>query len=144
MADSPITIDGLDQVRRLLGGVPTRILHNAIERALDAAAVPVAQELTSRTPEVTGDLKNHLVTVVAVNEDAKEGTAQVGFGSEGYIARLVELGHRDVGHKPDKKELALGMVSPHPFMRPAADAAKEAAIQAFADSLTESISEGTL
>ncbi len=134
-----IQIRGIEEVCALLDSAPSRIVKHAFARALAAAAVPIVQELEARAPAHTGDMKAHLIADIAVDQDGKGGQAQIGFGKQGYIARLVEFGHRMIGHRPNKKEL--GSVPCHPFMRPAAEAAAQAAVDAFTESMQESLRE---
>jgi len=135
-----INVTGIEDVCKELEQMPTRLVKNAFARALAAASVPVAQSVLARTPVQTGALKQHLLTDIAVSAEGKGGTAKVGFGKFGHIARFVEYGHREIGHKPDKKEL--GTVSPKPFMRPAVETSAEASIEAFAESIRDSVNGG--
>jgi HK97 gp10 family phage protein len=135
-----ITISGLEETLAMLEAAPKNIVKGAFGKALTAAAVPVVKAVEVRTPVHTGDLKEHLMTDIAVDANGAGGFAQVGFGNEGHTARLVEYGHRMIGHKPGKKEL--GTVPAHPFMRPAAAESAEAAVEAFGESLTESLEAG--
>ncbi len=137
MDEFEISVLGLDDVSALLGAAPKQIVKAAFARALAAAAALVASELDARTPKHTGDLRAHLVTDIAIDAEGRGGTAQVGFGKEGWKARLVETGHRMIGHQPDKKDL--GVVAPHPFMGPAAIASADEATEAFAETLSESL-----
>jgi len=141
----------------MLTAAPKRIAKAAFARALAAAAVPVVEALEPRIPSrnnlfdeenfkplegtaESGTLKDALVTDVSIDAEGKGGRASIGFGSKGYIANFVEYGHHMIGHAPDKKEL--GDVQPHPFMRPAAAASGEDSIEAFAQSLQESMAAG--
>jgi HK97 gp10 family phage protein len=141
--DFQINISGIDQVCENLDRLPVRLVKNAYAKALVAGALPIVQALEARMgffKEATGDLETHLVTDVAIDSAGKGGRIQIGFGKLGHVARFVEYGHRDIGHKPLSKEL--GIVQPHPFMRPALETAADAAVDAFATSIKESIDEG--
>jgi HK97 gp10 family phage protein len=135
-----ITISGVDEIQALLRRAPARVVRNSMARALAAAAVPVVRALEPRIPVDTGDLAKHLMTDIAIDADGRGGTAQIGFGKEGWKARLVEYGHRELGHEPDKKDL--GTVAHHPFMGPAAMASADAAVEAFTEVLSESLRDG--
>jgi HK97 gp10 family phage protein len=136
-----IKISGIEEVCRNLDGLPKSIVKQAFARALTAACVPIVQELNTRTPEDTGDLVDHLMTDIAIDSEGRGGMASIGFGKEGWKARLVEYGHRAVGHRPAKKDTGK-MVQSHAFMRPAVAAAAEDAIEAFSESITKSVNEG--
>ena len=71
-----------------------------------------------------------------VNPERLEGAARIGFAKKGFVARFVELGHREIGHTGTSTEQAIVKeVAPHPFMAPAAYAAEDAAIEAFGECL---------
>src|SRR4051794_31704975 len=132
MADEfNITVSGIDDVCKELSELPKSITKNVFARALAAAAVPVVQALRARCPVATGELRDHITTDIQIHAEGKGGTAQVGFGNEGYKARFIEYGHRIVGHAPNHKEL--GAVESKPFMRPATVASAEASITEFAE-----------
>jgi len=138
-----IKITGIDEVSANLDELPLRLVKNAYAKALVAGAVPIVQALGARMgffKEATGEMQAHLVTDIAIDSAGKGGRIQIGFGRLGHIARFVEYGHREIGHKPLSKEL--GVVQPHPFMRPALETAADAAVDAFATSIKESIDEG--
>lgn len=134
-----IEITGIQEVQHLLDTAPERIVKHAFAKSLAAAAVPVVQELQMRTPVEHGDLKAHIMTDIAIDANGKGGSAAVGFGREGHKALWVEFGHRMVGHKPGKKQV--GQVPAHPFIRPAFDASANKAIEAFSETLLESLQE---
>jgi hypothetical protein len=132
-----ISVEGIEEVCALLSEAPKDVVRRTLAKALTAATVPVVQTLNSKVPELTGDLADHVATDVAIWEDGSGGTAEIGFGNEGWKARLVEYGHRMIGHKPLKKYL--GQVAAHPFMRPSAADSAEAAVEAFGNSVQDSI-----
>lgn len=125
----------------MLTAAPANIAKGAIGKGLTAACVPVVQALDAHTPVLAGSLKEHLMSDVALDANGRGGDAQIGYGKQGYVARMVEYGHRMVGHKP-KKEDTGKIVAAHPFMRPAAAESGEAAIEAFGKSLEESMAAG--
>jgi len=142
MADEfSIDISGIEETCAWLTAAPANIAKGAIGKALTAACVPVVQALEAHTPVLTGSLEEHLISDVALDANGRGGQAQVGYGKQGYIARMVEYGHRQVGHKPKKADGGKP-VAAHPFMRPAAAESGEAAIEAFGKSLQESLREG--
>lgn len=137
-----VDVEGIEEVCALLTQAPADIVRRTLAKALTAATVPVIQTLNSNVPELTGDLADHIVTDIAIREDGTGGTAEIGFGNEGWKARLVEYGHRMVGHRPGLKHL--GQVPAHPFMRPSAADSADAAVEAFGDSVQESIGTRSL
>ena len=137
-----MNISGLNETLALLDAIPARVMKEAIEPALIAACAPMVQALASATPVKTSTLINHLMFGVEINEQTGRAVAQVGFGKLGYVARFVEFGHREVGHKPNLKEY--GNVKPHPFMRQAFADSVDAATDAFVKSIQMTIDSGRL
>ena len=135
MAKDYVTVEGLVEVQQMLRDTPRRIVEQYFPAALAAGAAVIEAELHARTPFQEGKtegrphLRDSLVTEVAVNGQALHGTADVGYGAEGFRAVFVEY-----GHGPN--------TSAHPFMRPGTDAAAAGAIEAFADSIADSINRG--
>ena len=135
-----ITVKGVEDTCKGLDQLPRSMVKHAFAKALAATSVPVVRALQARTPKLTGDLVEHITTEISIDAQGRGGRADTGFGKEGWKARLVEYGHRMVGHKPDKKEV--GVVAPHPFMGPATVDAAEASVEAFDESLQDSIEAG--
>src|SRR5579872_4066390 len=141
MADLGIDIVGLENCISQLTALPQRIVKHAFGKALAASAVPIVEALEARTPVDTGLLRSSIKSDITVSPEGKGGRLNVGFGKQGFRARMVEFGHRAVGHKPDKKDSGK-VVSAHPFMRPATAASQEAATEAFKESLIKSLNDG--
>lgn len=136
-----INVVGIEETCAALTRLPARVVKHAYAKALAAAAVPVVRELLPRVPQLTGKLAASQVTVINVDAQGKGGIAQIGFGKQGYVARLIEYGHRIIGHRPRKVNTGK-TVPAKPFMRPAAQAAATESVEAFRDSLLESIAQG--
>jgi HK97 gp10 family phage protein len=133
-----VEIEGLEDALKQLDELPLVVVKRTFREALDAACVPVLEALLAEPiPFLTGDLRAHVMFAIKIDPDGHGGTAYIGFGDAGWKARLVEYGHRMVGHKPDLKEL--GFVRSHPFMRPAAEVSWEAAVEAFGARLIEMV-----
>jgi hypothetical protein len=104
---------------------------DVIERAATAAIAVIRGAIEERVPVRRGTLKDALSTQIT---PAVEGrvTAETGFwGPEADIALWQEYGWLLETHS----ENPIHRVPPRPFMRPAFDASKDAAIEAFADVL---------
>lgn len=162
-------IAGIEEVCAMLTNAPKLIAKNAFARAGAAAAVPVAELLEEMSPIMEdgsvhhypppGAVKAHVTTDVALDADGKGVVVQVGFGRLGFVARMVEYGHRMVSHWQSKKLVSdpgkrkryrksgghVDLKKPvpaYPFMRPTAAGSGEDAIEAFAQSVRESFTEG--
>lgn len=143
-----LIVEGDKEVLAMFDAMPRLLVVEGYLDALQAGAAVIVEELEPRVPirlvesggELLvegGDLKGAIVTAITLDVSAQGGTADVGFGKQGYKARFVEYGHHMVGHKPGKKDL--GTVSPHPFMRPAADAAYERSVAVVAASIEKTV-----
>ena len=135
-----ITVKGVEDTCKGLDQLPRSMVKHAFAKALAAASVPVVRALQARTPKLTGDLVEHITTEISIDAQGRGGRADTGFGKEGWKARLVEYGHRMVGHKPDRKEI--GLVAAHVFMAPATSDSADAAVEAFDESLRDSVESG--
>lgn len=137
MSNPPFVITGLDDLTRELSALPEAIVSDLFPEALAVGGEVMRQELHARTPESAGStsakkygtLRADLDTDIEMEPLA--GSAKVGFGDTGFVARFVEFGHREVTRKREE----IGAVDPHPFMRPAASAAADKAVEAFAVSM---------
>lgn len=142
MPDELIRIRGIDEVCAFLDRIPKDNLPGALLSGLDAGGKVLSEFLvgTTMAHERTGKLMADLDTVIQLDYNGQGGVAMVGFSkSQAYKALWLEYGHRMVGHKPNKKDL--GAFAPRPFMRVAADAGAEEAIDAFVDAVLSSLDE---
>jgi HK97 gp10 family phage protein len=147
MADSTITVTGLQETLAMLDRAPKLIVARGFLQAAKAAAAVIEEELEIRTPERDEGERNEdiphlrdaMVSNISLDAQLRGVSVSTGFGRAGNVALWVEFGHRLVGHKPGKKDI--GTVPAHPFMRPAADAAGPRAIDAFADSLAKTLKD---
>jgi HK97 gp10 family phage protein len=132
---------GLDDCKRDLLGLSQEIVEDLFPAALAAGGDVIEQELEARTPEDPdatsakkyGTLRDDLDTKIETDGRRLTGNAKVGFKRKAYVARFLEYGHRNVTHK-DKQ---VGATPANPFMRTAAEASADGAVEAFADSLGE-------
>lgn len=159
MEEFGISVSGIEEACAVLDRVPKETARVGIARSLAAAAVPIVEAVDVRTPVSakdelwddetfssipgtgTGSLKKALRTDIYMDAGGYGGVASINFGKQGHVANWVEYGHHLIGHKPKKKEI--GEVQPHPFMRPAAAASAEAAVDAFTETLERELVSGT-
>lgn len=125
-----INVSGIEQVCQALDRAPLAMNHLLKDGLVEAGNV-IAMEVIARTPVKTGLMKASVVNVVEVSLNGRGmgGRAQIGFGKQGFKARMIEYGHRIVGHKPGKKEL--GSKEGLGFMRAALEMSKDAAASRF-------------
>jgi len=132
-------VKGLSEVEAKLKGLSLKLATRSVRKAVGAGLVVLADEVRSRTPVETGLLKSSVAGTIRVSPKEGGAVGVVSFGPQGYVARLVEFGHRtraksETG-KSKKSGAIIGHVPPHPFMRPAFDASKERAVEAFTNTL---------
>jgi hypothetical protein len=146
-----VKTSGLAEADIMLRRAPADLVSAGFEKALAAACEVLKEEIRPRTPSDPeavdnpahggeGALVDHLDSFIELNDGLTGGTGEVGFGDLGHVALWNEFEHREVGHRPGRAQL--GTTQPKPFMRPAFDAAESRAIDAFADSLIETIKNG--
>lgn len=127
----------------MLERAPKEVVPGALLSGLRAGGQVIEEHMAGRVPDKTGDLLSDLGTTITLDSDFRGGIAQVGFTSaQAHKAGWVEYGHRMVSHEPDKAEI--GQVQPHPFMRPAADASAEEAVEAFTETVMAELEKGQI
>jgi hypothetical protein len=158
-----ITVTGLKESIDFLNTMPKALVAKGFVKAGHAAGDVMLAAVIAHTPvsgaKVTnpttgvetsvgtgGDLISAARMQVFLDAQYRGVQVQVDFGKLDYIAYWLEYGHRMIGHKPEKKQLfgpntPDGNVKPYPIFRPAADECFEAAVQAFADSIAETVNE---
>jgi hypothetical protein len=136
-----INIKGIEEVTAALTKMPDRLVKNAFARALAASAVPIVEALKPRTPVDTGLLQSSIMADIQIDTTGKGGELAVGFGKQGYVARMIEYGHRIVGHEPKKKDTGK-VVAGKPFMRGSAATSADASVDAFEESIRTSVESG--
>ena len=151
-----ITISGVEETLDLLTSAPRNIVILGYGRAARAAMNVVARELVARTPIEQAASKKKgrtgkawhdksrakLVSSVKIDVTVDSGgngvAASVGFaGEQATVANALEYGHAMVTHAGE----TIGQEKPHPFMRPAFDASADAALEAFTESLADTLKE---
>jgi hypothetical protein len=161
MAGELIKVTGIAEVQKMLAEAPKSVVARGYLKALDAGIKVFEAYLELKTPirlgfegedlmVQGGDLKAALVSQVELDSQFRGGIAAVGYGKLGYIANFVEYGHRIV--KPggryvnsrgkSRKGTVTGQVPAYPFMRPAFDTQADAALDAFCESLIETLKGG--
>jgi HK97 gp10 family phage protein len=138
MADSiKVEIKGLAELRATLLSLPEKIQHRILRKSLQAGINVLGNAIKERTPVDSGLTKESVGTVVKVSDRQSGGVAVVGFGEQGFRARQVEFGHREVSHTGKE----IGHVAPHPWIRPSFDASAPAALDAFVETVRASLPE---
>lgn len=123
-----VRIDGLRELEAALANLPKATGKNVLRRVLKKAAEPIAADAEANAPRGTG----HLVRDVAVASRLTKRQAGLA-RKEGKSDVEVHIGVRD----PAGVQNEYGNINhgPQPFMRPAWDANKDAALRSISDDL---------
>lgn len=140
---------GIEETVAMLHKAPKLIVARGFFEALRDAGAVFNDELSRREPLGLGritrgaisrdSLRRNRTVEINIDTQLRGGEVRVGYGAEGHKALWVEYGHRMVGHKPDKR--FLGIVQPHPWMRPAFASAADRAIDAFVVAIKRVVTE---
>lgn len=150
-----VEVEGLEEALAMFDDLPKAVILAGFSGALQAAGRVFVDELDQRTPiqlayeggDLTvagGDLKGALMmTDPEVDSQYRGGSIEVGYGNLGYVANLVEYGHRMVSHDKTKQlsgpKTPGGFVQAYPFIRPSFDVGKDRSIDAFVNSLANTV-----
>lgn len=150
-------VEGIDETVAMLKAKPKAIVASGYVKALQAGSAPIVAELVSRAPvgsttrwndetfsefeDTTGHgtLKTSVVVEIVLDSEFRGGYAKIGFGAQGHKALWLEYGHRLVVGKKKTGQKVIGFVKPHPFMRAAASATADRAIQVFQEELISTL-----
>ena len=144
-----VELKGLDKLRRRLAAKLKRLEKRSMAEALRAAARPIvdATEANIRSrfkshgqstaSQTYGPLAGSVTAQVKIK--GKGARVEVGPGRDQYWATFVELGHWFRKERGGKK---LRFVPAHPFLRPAFDAKKTAALERFREYFKTEVEAG--
>ena len=136
---------GLAELHKALQNLPVEIEKKILASALRAGLREIEAAAKANVPVKSGALQKSIKVRVRNKKDRWRLKGVVVAGNkEAYYAHMVEFGTAAHLIKPkSRKSLFIAGVmrelvehpgaAPHPFMRPAFDAANEAAVNAFAD-----------
>jgi HK97 gp10 family phage protein len=132
--DITCTISGLEGVEAALEEISAKLAEEYALEACNKGANVLEAAVAARTPVREGLLVGSIEKVPVVAGKLGTVAVAVGFGEQGYKARFIEFGHRTPGLK--------SFVPANPFMRNAFETSKDQAVEAFTQSITESIEKG--
>jgi hypothetical protein len=162
MPDIELKVTGLTEAVNMLESMPKNIVVLGFARGLEAAGQVLQAELYNQTPVRTevrsaasaartgrtagekiftgGELRAALRRKVTIDANYRGGYVTIDHGRMGWLANIIEYGHRIVGHKPGLKDTGK-FVPPNPMYRRTAEIAAEPAIEAFVKEINEVINE---
>lgn len=134
-------ITGLDALKKALAQLPKNIGKNVLRGAVNAGATEFKKEAVARAPMDSGVLKKAVYQkqikekssdtqqtfYIGVRSGKRSKTTKKGLKLDAFYARFVEFGTSKMAAKP--------------FMRPAFEAKKEAAIEKFKDYMAKRLPE---
>lgn len=150
-AGPTLKVVGLKETMEMFQELPKIIVLGGFNRALDAAGQIIEDAIEAKTPtrEIKGAgiygldfgaLKGDIYHTVELDSNYRGGRAIITFRKYSHIANFVEYGHRMLSHSKrpiSGPKTAGGMVRAYPFMRPATEAVREQAVDAFVDVIVE-------
>lgn len=127
-----LSISGVEEIDRVLRGLPLQVSHKILGQAHAEAAKPIIPAAQSKIKDRTGNLRASIgVEKIALRKATAVGLVYVGprrkRGYKGFHGHLVEFGHRARGGKK--------FVKPYPFMEPAFYSTKNQVIDNIKDSV---------
>lgn len=138
MADSFLKLDGFKELAAAMRELPERVAKNALRSAVSSAAAVVRDEAKLRAPVDTGEMKRDIM--IKRERDAKGGpmvatySVYVRSGKKSRLAGKKRNVQRDSFYWRFV-EYGTAKMPAQPFMRPAFQAKKEAAIDAMREKL---------
>jgi hypothetical protein len=141
-----VETEGIAETMQMLADAPRVVVANGFLKAFQAAGDVIVEVLASNTPvkkEDTGgvleqgELLESLMMDIELDSQFRGGFVAIGFGKNGNVADWLDGGHRLIGHAPNYKNL--GSVAGNGFMRKSFDQSAEAAVDAFGESLTSTV-----
>lgn len=151
-----LTITGGQELADLLSALPARMANNVMRNALYAGAAVIRDEARRLAPlghpplpkgESPATLRRGIVATRA-RGSRDTLAAKVHLTKDAWYGRLVEFGHRIAAGGSlrwgRKRGRQVGAVAPHPFMRPAFDSKRQAAVDAIAEYAREKIQANAL
>jgi hypothetical protein len=132
-----LSISGVEEIDRVLRGLPLQVSHKILGQAHAEAAKPIIPAAQSKIKDKTGNLRASIGTEkIALKKATAVGMVYVGprrkRGYKGKHGHLIEFGHRIRRRKGGP---ILGFVKPYPFMEPAFISTKSEVIDNIKDSV---------
>lgn len=160
MADEiTLEVSGLSELDDMLSELPARMAKQIFGHALKAAGAVVLKDMRARCPVLTKDagpfsnslpagaLLQDLSAKVSLYPQNNAGVCRVGPSDRtAYVAVWLEYGHLLMSHGKKGKRKEIKHIAAKPFMRQAADATAQAAVDVFGAELAaglDELAEGT-
>lgn len=145
-----VKVEGIEEVELFLTELPREIVASGFLAALKAGGTVIENTLVYNCPvqeEETGgileqgELRDSIYMKVELDSQLRGGVATIAFRGQApnAVANWIEYGHRIVGHRP-KLEYKGKDVPPNPFIRRTADQAAQPAVEAFVNSIMQTVS----
>lgn len=136
-----ISVTGIEEIDRVLRGMPQQLTHNVLTAAHADAAKPLITTAKATVRKKTGDLANSIgVKKTNLSKVGAIGLVQVGplrgGGNKGYHGHLIEFGHKIV----TRSGKTVGFSKKFPFMEPAFNATKAIVEKNISESIGKKLS----
>lgn len=141
MADSFMKIDGLKELAAAMRELPDRVAKNALRRAVSAGAIVVRNEARARAPVDTGEMRRDIQVKRERNSAGQMVATYSVFVRSGKKSRLAGKKRNVQRDSYYWRFVEFGTVkmAAKPFMRPAFESKKEAAVTQIAAVLDQGI-----
>lgn len=140
MADTFLKLDGFKELAAAMRELPERVAKNVLRSAVGAGAAEIRKEAKLRAPSDTGRLKSAIYQKQI--REASGQYKQVFFVGVRVGAKRKKGGKKDYSQSAyywSFNEFGTAKMAARPFMRPAFESHKEAAVDAIAKKLDERI-----
>jgi HK97 gp10 family phage protein len=125
--ETKVTIKNGNELWNALTAVSEKFAKKALRAALYAGSEVIRLEIGKRAPKDTGRLEAHIAAKTTISAKQEAGKTQIGPGRSAWYAGFLEFGTRKMAARP--------------FIRPAFDSVKQAALNAFVNKMREIFNE---
>ncbi len=138
MADQFMQLTGFKELAAALRELPQKVARNALRSAVNAGATKIRKQAQQNAPMDSGLLKKNIYQR-QIREASGPERQTFAVGVRSGRARNKDGSKKELPYYWRFMEFGTSKLPAAPFLRPAFDAQKDAAIQAIADKLDERI-----
>jgi HK97 gp10 family phage protein len=136
-----VKITGLDQLQDKLNRLPAEASRKALKKGLRPAGLVLKNEIQTQARKLTGWMAKQVFTRIKTN-NLDEGQVKVSLSRKQNPARIGKEKHVPGAiNEALWNEFGTSKMAARPFIRPAFESKKEAAVDAFVRALRETLEE---
>lgn len=129
-----VSIEGFRELDAALGELPKAIAKGVMRRVLSKAATPIAEAAARLAPEFSGELRDSIAASTKLSKRQARKNRKA--GGRSYVEVYAGAGVLPQAHL---REFGADHHAPEPFMRPAWDGGKDAALEGIKGDLAAEI-----